>query len=580
LLQKTIFHKNLMRFIFFAICYFSLQVISGQTPNVQWARQLGGTSCINQGLSTAVDQLGNIYTTGSFSGITDFDPGVSSYTLSSNGGEDVFISKLDAAGNFIWVRQFGGTSDDFGTAIFVDALNNVFTTGTFYYTADFDPGAGTYTFTSPGQDIFISKLDPSGNFVWARQIGGVTWDEYAKAINVDASGNVLTTGFFSSLADFDPGPGTYTMTVPVSWQADAFISKLDSSGNFVWAKQIDGPGDIAGHSIRTDASGNVYSTGVFQATADFDPGPGTYTLNGSATGIKDIYISKLDASGNFVWAKQMVGTGYDQGYSMKLDASGNIYSTGFFEGIDDFDPGVGTFTLTSSGGYDAYVSKLDSMGNFVWAKQLGGISYDIAHSLDLDASGNVYTSGEFRGLADFDPGVGTFTLNSSGRTDVFISKLNSSGNFVWAIQMGDTAFDVANSIAVDVNANVYTTGSFQYMVDFDPSPNTLTLTTLGTIDAFVHKICQGCSTRIPEDVSQGHVNIFPNPTNGRFNLYADRTKEIRNIKVFNIRGQIILEKTNLFLEEISIDISEYASGMYLVEVQTADGVSMTKLIKS
>jgi len=136
------------------------------------------------------------------------------------------------------------------------------------------------------------------------------------------------------------------------------------------------------------------------------------------------------------WAKSMGGTNLEESVSIAVDDSGNIYTTGYFQGTTDFDPGLGTFNLTSAGVQDIFISKLDASGNFVWAKSIGEISTDIGYSIAIDVSGNVYTAGYFYGTADFDPGAGTFNLTSAGGQDIFISKLDASGNFVWAKSMG------------------------------------------------------------------------------------------------------------------------------------------------
>jgi hypothetical protein len=269
-----------------------------------------------------------------------------------------------------WAKQLGGTSVDYGLSNAVDASGNVYTTGNFNGTADFDPGAGTYNLTpasAVNDDIFISKLDASGNFVWAKRLGGTSIDNVA-SISVDASGYVYTTGNFKGTVDFDPGAGTYNLSSASAGNDDIFISKLDTSGNFVWAKQLGGTSSDVGQSITVDpaGSGDVYTTGSFYGTADFDPGAGTYNL--TSTGGSDIFISKLDATGNFVWAKQMGGNGTATGTSIAIDpaGSGDIYTTGVFDGTADFDPGAGTYSLTYAGGFDIFISKLDASGNFVW----------------------------------------------------------------------------------------------------------------------------------------------------------------------------------------------------------------------
>ena len=477
----------------------------------------GGASS-DQGNSIAVDSSGNLYTTGYFEGTVDFDPGAGTSNLTSAGGSDVFVSKLDSSGNFVWAKSFGGTSSDIGNSIAVDSSGNVYTTGFFEGTVDFDPGAGTSNLTSAGDsDVFVSKLNSSGNFVWAKGLGGTSSD-FGFSIAVDSSGNVYTTGSFAGTADFDPGAGTTTLTS--AGNVDVFVSKLNSSGNFVWAKGLGGASFDSGNSIAVDSSGNLYTTGYFEGTVDFDSGAGTNNL--TSAGGADVFVSKLDSSGNFVWAKSFGGTSSDIGQSIAVDSSGNVYTTGYFQGTADFDPGTGTTTLTSAGNVDVFVSKLNSSGNFVWAKGFGGDAFDYGNSIAVDSSGNLYTTGYFQGTVDFDPGTETSTLTSAGNVDVFVSKLNSSGNFVWAKSFGGTSLDLGTSIAVDsTGGNIYTTGTFGGTVDFDPGAGTSNLTSAGSYDVFVLKLTSSGESLAAPTV----VYVAPTPvpylktlTNPKLNL--------------------------------------------------------------
>ena len=507
IILKTLINSSKMKIHLLTLA-FSLLVFGGAWgQTLEWANGIGGTGN-DYGLSIAVDTSGNIYTTGYFQGTVDFDPGAGTFYITSVGGvndRDIFISKLDPSGNFLWAKCMGGTSPsgDYGKSIALDASGNVYTTGYFNGTADFDPSAGTFNLTSTGSDdIFISKLDPSGNFLWAKAMGGTTYD-YGMSIALDSSGNAYTMGYFRGTADFDPGAGTFNLAS--AGYDDIFISKLDPSGNFLWAKTMGGTSYENGNSIALDASGNVYTTGYFQGTVDFDPGAGTFYIT-SAGGGNDIFISKLEPSGNFIWAKEIRGTASEFGLSIALDTSGNTYTTGRFSGTVDFDPGVGTFNLTSAGGVndrDIFISKLDSSGNFLWAKAMGGTSYDYGKSIALDASGNVYTTGYFNGTADFDPSAGTFNLTSAGSDDIFISKLEPSGNFLWAKRMGGTSSDRGYSIALDTSGNVYTTGHFQGTSDFDPSASTFNLTSAGYEEIFILKLKQqGITGFIYNDLNQ------------------------------------------------------------------------------
>lgn len=393
--------------------------------NLVWAKSIGGVSD-DAGNSIAVDKSGNIYITGYFNGTVDFDPGSGTSNLTAAGSYDIFVLKIDAAGNFAWVKGMGGAKGDLGWSLTLDGSGSIYITGFFNGTADFDPGTATYNLVATStnyEDIFIAKLNASGNFVWAKKIGGNIGDT-PFSIAVDASANVYTTGTFGGgPVDFDPGSGTFNLTTVGG--GDIFISKLDSSGKFVWANNFGGYQNDRGNSIATDAAGNVYCTGFFKDTVDFDPGAATLKL--ASAGSFDFFISKFNSSGNLMWAK-IFGAGPmdDWGFSLATDASGNVYTTGYFNGTVDFDPGSGTNNLTSASKNDIFILKLSSSGSFVWAKALAGADFDQGRTIAADPSGNVYVAGSFRATVDFDPGTATFNLNSAGADDVFLLKLGST----------------------------------------------------------------------------------------------------------------------------------------------------------
>ena len=346
-----------------------------------WARQLSGVFADEAGVGNGItiDGNRNTYTVGSFSGNIDFDPGSSAYYLSSSGGIyfNAFVSKLDAQGHFVWAKKMGGTSGTEGNAIAIDGNSNIYTTGYFQATADFNPDtAVAYNLSIPGTDaaIFVSKLDSAGNFVWAKQIGDGGWDVGA-SIATDAAGSVYVSGQFDGSVDFDPGPGTTTLTAVGA--NDVFIVKLDANGALVWAKQLGGTnGSIENKAITIDKRGNVITTGTFSGTLDFNPGAAAQNLTSSGWG--SIYISKLNSDGNFLFAKKIGGANTSSGNAIALDHNDNIITAGFFSSTVDFDPGPGVNNLTTSGGgfdFDVFINKLDSTGNYIWAKQLGGTSF-------------------------------------------------------------------------------------------------------------------------------------------------------------------------------------------------------------
>lgn len=390
--------------------------------------------------------------------------------------------------SFQWAKNIPGQN---GTAaVAVDGSGNVYSIG-ISYGGDFDPSASSYTLPLVYGGTYVSKLDASGNFLWAKQFGGddSNCPVTPKSIALDASGNVYITGYFHGAPDFDPSAGTFSITTSIF--DEAFIVKLDASGNFVFAKSYGGANIDQAVAIKVDASGNIYSTGYYRGVADFDPGVGTYTLTTIASSF-DVFISKLDASGNFVWAKNVSGGGDEKPVGLDLDNAGNVYVTGNFLNTADFDPSASVFNLVPSnnGQNNTFVLRLDPSGNFAWAKMLQGTSDVLATSIAIDELDNIYTTGHFLGTVDFNPSVATNTLTSNGSYDIFISKLDVAGDYVWAKSMGSTQIDLGLSLTTDASNNVYSTGSFMLSVDFDPNVGTNTLTAMHTShsDAYLLKL--------------------------------------------------------------------------------------------
>jgi hypothetical protein len=259
--------------------------------------------------------------------------------------------------------------------------------------------------------------------------------------------------------------------------------------HFGSAFRIGGIGNDESTDIVRDKEGNIYVTGFFMESVDFDPGPGITKL--TSAGEYDAFVAKYDHDNNLIWARRMGGTGTDFSHAMALDSSGNVVITGTFEGTADFNPGPGILNLISAGQDDSFVCKLDTNGNLLWAKRLGGTERQVAEDIAVDANGNVITVGRFSGTADFDPGLLTTNLTAVAFDDIYISKLTANGNFVWAKSLGGTGDDDNGAaVAVDAAGNVYTTGWFSGANDFDPGPGiaNVSATTADLTDLFVHKL--------------------------------------------------------------------------------------------
>jgi len=558
-------------FTLFAAIIFSLNGFS-QAPNWLWQKSIGDTSSCS-GISIAVDVLGNVYTAGYFYGAVDFDPGPGAFTVVSLGTNDVFISKVDDAGNFLWAKSFGGTFIDQPWSMALDASGNIFITGkVFSVLVDFDPGADTFNLT--GGRCFISKLDSAGNLIWAKRFDA--HECYAMAVDTSGSCDVYVTGSFSGIVDFDPNAGVSNLTALGGY--DIFISKFDSAANFVWAKRMGSTSTSfeSGRSIAVDpsGSGNIYTTGIFFETVDFDPDTGVFNLY--AVGSEDIFISKFDASGNFIWAKAFGGLYQAIVYSIACDpaGSGAVYTSGYFSGTTDFDPGIGVFNLISGGPNNIFISKLDATGNFVWAAGFGSASGGIGRSIRVDASGNVFSTGTCTGITDFDPEAGVFNLTGKG---IFISKLSASGNFVWAkfVAAPGAGSTQGESIAFGSFGNVHVTGSFSSHYAYFDSDTLINIDSSNSSNMFIAKLDTLVTGISEKENSHSSTTLSPNPFHETATLTINTNKiQEGTIEIKNILGAAVQQPKHFTGNTIKLQRNNLPAGIYFYRITTKEGMSM------
>ncbi len=291
---------------------------------------------------------------------------------------------------------------------------------------------------------------------WVKGLGGLTGDS-GHSIVIDNNGNSYVTGLFNGTVDFDPSNNTFFVTATVQ---DFFILKLNKFGEFQWVKSFQSTGFETGWDITIDANNDLVVSGQFNGTVDFDPGPNIFNLTSNTIvgqNTVDIFILKLNISGNFIWAKKFGSTGSDAAFSLTTDVSNNIICSGYFSG--------NVFGITSTGSADGFVLKLNSSGNQIWAKKFGGgtngiVGNDVVEKVIVDANSNIYAVGNFEGLSDFDPNAGQYNIIPIGLEDAFIVKLDQNGNFIWANSVGSTTSDAFDDIAIDITGNTYLTGSY------------------------------------------------------------------------------------------------------------------------
>ena len=459
-----------------------LEILEDRTlPSVSFgsALRIGGS-----GQDIATDTAGNVYTTGSFYGTVDFDPAqpnTDGVLQSKNNAQNGYVAKYAADGTFQWARRMGGDGSSgpggMGEALAVDGSGNVYVVGGFSSNADF----GTFTATSG--DVFVTKLDATGNFQWVQTYTDHPYNDSLQDVAVDSSGNVYVT------RSTNPSGASLNPNIFV------VVTKLDpGTGATVWSDQFGNTGSSninTGRGIKADAAGNVFVTGTFTGSVDFNPGSGTFTLTSPKVKgryAQEGFVLELTTGNSFGWAKEIAALPND----IALDGSDNVYTTG----------ASGNSRQLGSGG-PLNVTKLSGSGTLLWSKNFANGAQNAAGAaafgVAVDGSGNVYITGYFTGTANFNPN-GTFNLTSAGDRDIFVSELDTNGNFLWAGAMGGSGVDQAASIAVDGSGNIYTTGFYggyvagvsNYTADFDPGTGVYDLTPLSTTDReiFLSKLIQ------------------------------------------------------------------------------------------
>jgi len=389
--------------------------------------------------------------------------------LAGNTLADTHVWSFDMAS---WTRQLGSVEHEFAYATSTDADGNVYMAGSTQGALDGGTNAGF-------QDIFVIKYNASGVQQWLRQLG-TAGDEQARALAVDADGNVYLTGYTEGAFDGQSNVG----------YQDIFIVKYDTNGMQQWLHQLGTSTNDQARALTADADGNVYLAGYTEGDLD---GQGN-------AGNEDIFVIKYDASGVQQWIRQLGTAGIDAANGITADADGNVYAAGETNyNLDSqtvasgnqlfvikYDAsgaqqwvrqlgvsGGGAFattTITDSAGnvyaggyttgalgdqtyvgsYDLFIIKYDTSGVQQWVRQLGTSTNEQARALTADADGNVYAAGYTIGNLD---GQG-----SAGAADIFITKYDGSGVQQWIHQIGTSGHDITNGLAADTRGNLYIAG--------------------------------------------------------------------------------------------------------------------------
>ena len=389
-----------------------------------WGKRLGGIGNESP-VNVQLDGNGNLYFSGKFSDAVDFDPGSSAFNLTASGSSDIFFTKLDANGDFVWAKQLGNASSlEYVSAMVIDGAN-MYATGGCTSNVDFDLNSGTTLLNGDNSNVYFAKYDLDGNLVWVKGIGNANLYTFTSSgISVDVLGNVYAAGYFTGTIDFDPSAGTSSMTSVDG--SDGFILKLSSTGDFVWTKQIAG---TEGQSISsiTVASNSIYIGGGIYNTTDFDPGSGVENLSGDVG-----FVCKWSTDGAFQWVQSAA----DYIHTLLISEQETAFALGY---------------ASQSGSYNVIINKFSSSGMLDWYKTYGGTEDDFGSNMCFNQDAELYIVGSFEGLVDFNTESAEYYLTSAGLADGSIVKL----------KIDDTGIaETENTLLATIYPNPSTEGLF------------------------------------------------------------------------------------------------------------------------
>lgn len=564
-------------YFIFAMLYFNINAFS---QDFQWVQRIGGSG--NEYVNEAViDNFDNVYMTGYFDGEVDFDPSANNSIVNANGTHNAYVSKYNSTGNLEWVSVIESSN-----IVYVNTLllgdNGIYIAGQFIENADFDSGTTVLTSsTSLGYKMFVAYYDLDGNFQWVVDWTSSTAKTTAKDLLLDSQGNLHITGSYYE-GSLKPDPNSDAVIYSSTRQKGFWIT-LNNLNEFVQSKQFGDPANTWYNyddvdNIVLDDLGNVLISGNFRGSFDFDFGSGTALLENDNGGS---FFAKYTLDGTLIWAKQLERV---ETQKIACDNDGNIFVTGTYGGTVDFDPSDTSEYIVQGFGayYDNYLFKWDSMGNFNWAFGFGG-NYgpsDRSNSIELDAN-SVYITGSitFAGDIDFDPDPNdAHIVTTYGLSDYFSARYSKDGDLEWVYNLnGDqelTSTISGKGIMLNSEGKVYSVGEFGDTVDFNSGPVSEFMTAQGSQDVFLMQIDNEI-LGIDEVNLDSNMLIYPNPVAN--DLFIKTKSLMQSVSVYNMEGQLVYFNKNNDLES-TIDLSKLATGIYLLKVDFAQGITGSKRV--
>jgi len=531
------------------------------TGNLLWAHNFGSINH-DEGQDIKIGSDGNIYLCGFFGTSANFNTsGGVDMIYATNSTADIFMSKFTSDGELIWAIAMGGPEANWATGIATDADNNVFLTGRYTGMIDLDPSPGIHT-TVGVNDFFLAKYSPTGQLLWGHFIGS-TGVDVATGITVDIEGNVVITGSFQGTVDFDSGSNEVLVTS--NSQSDIFLAKYSSIGECLWAFGVGGGGNDVANGVAVDLTGNVYITGFFIVTVDFDPSSNTHNLVSVSGGTADIFVAHYDSHGYFQWAFAAGGLNNCYGNGIAVDNGNKILVGGQFGSTTDFDPSGNDTNTNTQSGIDAFVVQYSSCNS-------------PAQSFEQTiCAGDVFEVGK---LEFTDPGhYWMFEKNEAG-CDSFLSlqlnvfEINSAINVLDSMLIADESnaeYQWYECSATPVLIEGETGQTFSPM----QSGNYQVAVSIGGCEEFSN--CIPLVITDVKDLSAPKFSVFPNPAKDQFWInYTGETPA--TALLLNIQGQMVMPPVNLQPGAPFMIQHALAPGLYLLQLNYLEEMRVVKVV--
>ena len=522
-----------------------------------WSHSYGSAD-VQDITAVAIDGSGNVVAAGYFSNTINFGGS----GLTSAGGSDIFLVKFNASGARVWDKRFGDAGAvQAATGVAVDAAGNVYLTGYFDGSVNF---GGAALATAGNRDVFVAKFDAGGVHQWSKRFGDPL-EQSSAGLIVDPFG-AYATGYFLGSVNF--GGGALTS----AGGYDAFLASLDADGVHRWSKKFGDAADQRALDVATDHWGNVFVGVTFAGTVNMG-GP-----NLTSAGSTDIAIGGFGPTGTITWCSRFGDAAAQDVAALATDPfNGYLYFTGGLTGSANFGGGL----ITSAGGSDVYLAKLDCFGAHLWSDAWGDANNQRGTAVAPDVSGGVFLAGTLEGRMD----LGNSMLVSAGNRDVFVSSFSATGAHQQSRRYGDAPqSQEPHALAVDTDYSALVGGSYQGTINFGGGPMAANAT-----DAFLTKLSSTTTgageTPTPRDVT---ISAYPNPFNPRTTVsYAVPSRGRSSVVIYDVNGARV---TTLFAGERAAgayeaewdgraeDGTPVGSGVYFARIEHHGTTRATKLV--